>query len=681
MPPFILSLLSYLGGKAVSGASTVLSSLLGGITNVLTTTISHGLTSVFTKTAIQTAATHGFEGLLQHGISDALKGFEESVGAKDLEIGAKDFSPYGSIGYWDKIYSTAKDMNRELGIAGQLGRNIQESFQGALGDFARLGIKAEEVTKSYKAFITETGRNQELTSSELTRFAELQAVFGEGAEKIFAAYSDSGVSIKDSSKQLKTSLLEANRYGINSKVVFDNIAKNARFIDKLSFANGRKGLEQMAIAAEKTKLSMESAEKLADGILDKGIEGAIEMGAELQVLGGRFAQLNAFDLYQTSRNNPEKFGEMIKDAVKGMAQLNRETGEIEINAHSMSLIREFSKTMGIAREEVSLIAKNVEKEASIKGLFDNSIQSAGEFQEILTKVAGAARFDTDINDWVVSINGIEKRISQLDKERDLANLGTLDVGVTAEDSMSNIVNSNETLVEAINRLIDEFKRTYISTASYKAMENFVKPFANDSNNPTLQWLGEKFKGLGDIGGANFNNLLTKVGAGDVKGSLGQVGSNLYGSFTGIMSMFGDMFVKTITFVFSEVTNFAKKYVVDAAAETSGGVYDAVKGGLSDLKSGISNWVLKTYWGVSNDSSTTTPPKINSKSFAPENFNIPNNTQSNLPNEQKVTIQLNGVPQQTIKIPMSNEVVIDTVHKMQNGYYNSGGILPKPSIGG
>ena len=241
----------------------------------------------------------------QEVASQWIDSFEKELkgtGLSKIDIGAKDFSPFGSMQYWDEIYSTIKDTNKSIGISGTLGNNVEDSFRGALDDAVNLGLKFSDIAEEYKAFIQNVGRNRELTSDEMTKLAEV--------------------------KELKT---------------------NFDAINKFSFRDGSRGLEKMAQMAVQTKISMDAALGLSDKIWKEGIEGAIEMGSKLQVLGGAFAEMgDPTQLFYQARNDPKAFMKNIQDAAKSMAVFNKETGEIEYNALGMSMLREASDTLGVS---------------------------------------------------------------------------------------------------------------------------------------------------------------------------------------------------------------------------------------------------------------------------------------------------------------------------------------------
>lgn len=504
---FVTQVGGYVLGKLGDFASSGLS--MGG--DMLKVGISKGIDYIKPDMKqIAVAITHGFEGYIQDGISRGLQHIEDSMGEMGKNIGAKEFSPYGSINYWDKIYSTQRDVNLQLGIAGQYGKNLEANFRGTLETTARLGLEFKAVAQSYKDFITETGINQELSSQQLIKLVEIQAVYGESASKIFSTYGMLGVSIQDSSESLKSLVQESHKIGINSQQVMEKLKQNIGLINTLHFRDGRKGLEEMAKYALQTKISMESVNQMTEKILDGGIEGAIQIASDLQLLGGGFAQMgDAFQIYEKARNSPEEFAKDIQMAASELAVLNKETGEMEIDALGLEKLRDAAKTLGFNYGEVAMGAKKLAQEANVGNLFDSSIRGAADFDDILTKVSSSATWNKAKQTYEVVVGGQAKSVGSLTTEQ-ARQMGTM--GTNKENMFQKTVTDNETLGEKIERNFKELKLSAISEVSYQSMDKFADKMAVSIETGAIKGFAEGFRNLGDKAGATFNTTLESLSA-------------------------------------------------------------------------------------------------------------------------------------------------------------------------
>jgi hypothetical protein len=72
--------------------------------------------------------------------------------------------------------------------------------------------------------------------------------------------------------------------GLNATKVIKNIQSNMKLLNKTNFKDGVKGLEAMGKLATKLGVKMDFAAGMSDKLWD--IEGAVDMSAQLQVMGG-----------------------------------------------------------------------------------------------------------------------------------------------------------------------------------------------------------------------------------------------------------------------------------------------------------------------------------------------------------------------------------------------------------
>jgi hypothetical protein len=500
---------------------------------------------------LTTLGAFGTEGLFQQGIASVLQEFESSFlkNIEGVELGAKDFSPLGAIGYWNKINKEIMNVNQGLGIAGALGQNVQESFRATLMDAAEYGATYKDIAQEYQNFVDQLGLSRQLTSQELLELVKVQKVFGESSAEIFAMYTELGVSFAQTAGSIERIGVESNKIGVNYSKVIKELKNNLNLINRMSFARGRRGLEEMAKMAVKTKISMQTVSGLVDDIFDKGIEGAIEMGAELQMMGGEAAKLgDPFELMYLGRNRPEELQKRVADMTKEFATFNKETGEITFSGLGMDRMRKIAGSLGMDFEELAESSRRLRKESEIKSRFDFSIRGKKDFDEMLSKVASSAEFDTNLNDWVVKIGEESKRIGELTPEMigQLDFLGTDKIG----DVNERLIKSNESLNETMQRLIDQFKLGMLSGVqeNYQKMYDVTRNLAENLRENMLggdfKVMMEMFKDLSSKSFENFLELYKKIGEGDVFGAAGVAGGRIGEAALGLL----EAIVQTLAFM-------------------------------------------------------------------------------------------------------------------------------------
>ncbi len=145
-----------------------------------------------------------------------------------------------------------------------------------------------------------------------------------------------------------------------------NISQNIKLLNKYNFKGGAKGLASMAESATKLGVDMNMVAPMADKLFD--IEGAVDMSAQLQVMGGEWSKLaDPFKLMNMARNDMDGLFKSVVNATKGAAQFNKETKEFDISALEMSRLRKVAEATGLDYTALAQAAKQAAKFTKIKG--------------------------------------------------------------------------------------------------------------------------------------------------------------------------------------------------------------------------------------------------------------------------------------------------------------------------
>jgi hypothetical protein len=508
-----------------------------------------GYGTAFLNTLFKGAAD-GTAGTVQRFIADNIIGGIDGAFKKigfDVDVNQSDFYPLGAVAYWDKIIKSVKDVNQNLGISGTLSKTLEENFKLAYSDAVEIGANQEDVAKNYQQYVSETGRAIAMTSNQMYNLTEMSKVFGMESTKVISTYNGVGLGISESTKRMKRLVIESNKMGLVPSEVMKELNANLDAIDKYSFKNGVKAMEKMAKNAILTKVSMKSALALSEKLWEGGVEGAIQMGAELQLLGGEFAAMgDPFELFYTARNEPEKFQAQLAKIASTYAVINKESGEVEINAQGMQVLREAAKATGQDFTELAKAGKNMRKVMNIEGLFDASIKGKNDFDDILNKVAGVAEYDKTMNQWVVRMQQggkeVVKSISAL-TEGDIAKLDLVGE-VSEQDVFKSIIKSNETLSETLQRLINTLKVDMLSSADYTEFYSMAQQAASNIKE-TLAPIIEAFKTLNAQSIENIKKWANPLSEGELAKTFQGLWSNVTDTFNGIFVTAGKIFLNII----------------------------------------------------------------------------------------------------------------------------------------
>jgi hypothetical protein len=217
------------------------------------------------------------------------------------------------------------------------------------------------------------------------------------------------ISASGSRDLVEETLNIAHKMGVNSAKTTKNIEHSLKLAQKYNFKGGVKGAMQMAAFAAKTGFEMQEIAGVADKLFSP--EGAVEMSAQLQVLGGEWAKLaDPFTLMYKARNDVEGLTEDLVKATTASAQFNKKTGELDISALEMHRLKEVADATGLSYENLANTARVTGKllkiKASITGIDDPDVK---EF------IANTAQFNEKSGKFEIKIGTETLAVNELSK--------------------------------------------------------------------------------------------------------------------------------------------------------------------------------------------------------------------------------------------------------------------------
>jgi len=310
-----------------------------------------------------------------------------------------------------------KSTNLTLGLTGTKAAAMRQSFEESAGFMSRLGGGLEDAATIISTFANETGRAHVLTGDMLKNIEAIGVGTGLGVEqaaKLGARFEFMGFNAKSTMDYVQGVVETSERMGVNTTKVLQVVADNFKELSTFTFQKGVASFAKMAQDAEKTRVSMESALGVAEAT--RGLENVIDLGAQLQVMGGEFAKMDPFQWLYIARNEPDKMIEKISEMTTGMYTLKKTadgTFEKIISPADRDRLTQVAKSLGIAKDEMFEIAQRrfdiiaTEKELAGMGLSDRE-------KELL---AGAAAMNKETGRFQVNLAGTMTNISALTKEQ------------------------------------------------------------------------------------------------------------------------------------------------------------------------------------------------------------------------------------------------------------------------
>jgi hypothetical protein len=192
---------------------------------------------------------------------------------------------------------------------------------------------------------------------------------------IMSKYEDVGMGVDKTIKELGNAAIRTSNLGLNARKVTDEMTSSIGRLNGYGFQNGIQGLERMSQKAVEFKMSMGEVFKVADKVFSP--EGAIELSASLQVLGGAMGDFNdPIKLMYMATNNVEGLQDALLGATKGLATYNQAQGKFEITGLNIRKAHEMAKALGVDYDELSKSAiASAERISATTALMSNTVTS------------------------------------------------------------------------------------------------------------------------------------------------------------------------------------------------------------------------------------------------------------------------------------------------------------------
>ena len=362
----------------------------------------------------------------------------------------------------------------EMGKFGKNTNALRTSIKETAATTNNWGMGVKELSKLQSSFSEELGRTAMMGNEGLEAVSALAAATSlgvEGAGKLTAEMDNQGLSAKRTADFMEQTMNDSAKMGINTSKVVKNIQNNMKMLNKYNFKGGVKGLAKMAQTTSKLGVDMNFVAGMADKLFD--IEGAVDMSAQLQVMGGEWAELaDPFKLMYMARNDMEGLTEAIGQAAASSAHFNKETGEFEISSLEMHRLRKIAEQTGVSYEELATAGKNAAKFSRIRTQLSFSVGGGEEGKKMQEFLENTAQLDESGKAFIIDMKGDKKYLNALGNsgkkliEAEMKNEATLkeraEAAQSFDEKITNLINMVKTYMLPIVEGIDEVLRPVIN---------------------------------------------------------------------------------------------------------------------------------------------------------------------------------------------------------------------------
>lgn len=399
----------------------------------------------------------------------------------------------------------------QMGLLGKEGAAYANSIRETAVSTNDIGVNIEALAKIQGQYVEDLGRTVMLSDKGLKSMAAMSVATGlgaDGAGDLAVNMEEIGLSAERTGDYITQTMNDSHKMGLNASKVVKNIQGNIKMLNKYHFKDGIKGLAKMAELSSKLGIKMDFAASMADKMWD--IEGAVDMSAQLQVMGGAWAKLSdPFHLMFMARNDMKGLTEEIANASQASMHLAKD-GSIQMSSQEMSRLKIIAQQTGLEYDDLVKSGKELFKMNKVKQQINFGFtEDQKEF------IANTAQIGKD-GKATVEIKGDTKLVSQLSKsdqswlQMQVGEKKSMEQRAKAsqnfDDKLTNLIGMVKTfmlpIIDGINETLGPIVDDFMKDTSLK---NSLRDFGKDlrdmvvATKPFFQTVGSIIKTLGPTG--------------------------------------------------------------------------------------------------------------------------------------------------------------------------------------
>ena len=288
-----------------------------------------------------------------------------------------------------------KTVVKNLGMQGTMQTTYQKNIASATIEASEYGIDFEETLRAVSTLSEVIGRNLSIddgTMAKLAIFADATELGADATARLVQGFDKMGVGVDAALEKGMEMRDVAQGMGLNVGKFMKTVAENMSMVNAYNFKDGVQGFTRMAAQAQRLGLSMQSVKGLMEKVLDP--EGAIDLAANLQVIGGAVGDLaDPFKLMYMASSDLEGLQDAMVKAGESAITFNEETGDMGISPTEMRRMRAMAEQLGIGYEEYVNSVKMAKQETLAMSQMNlSAFAGSKDAEELKTFAASMAQF-------------------------------------------------------------------------------------------------------------------------------------------------------------------------------------------------------------------------------------------------------------------------------------------------
>lgn len=272
-------------------------------------------------------------------------------------------------------------ISQKGGMVGEFAQGFKDTIMDVVPGAQKLGISFDEVKSATESMVVNSQKFATYQEETVLNALKISAAYGQSAKYLLEnteSFRDVGISLSDASGLMEKAGKQSIAQGLSARATTKNVTENLKELNSFGFKNGVEGLSNMVRQAQALNFDMKETFNVAKKLYDP--EGAIDLAANLQVIGGAFGDLNdPIKLMYDATNNVESLQTSILGAARSLATYNAEQGRFEVTGANLRRAKAMSEALGISMEQLTSSA--IKGQVKMQALSEIDIFSLNDDQK------------------------------------------------------------------------------------------------------------------------------------------------------------------------------------------------------------------------------------------------------------------------------------------------------------
>lgn len=258
------------------------------------------------------------------------------------------------------------------GIMGDLAGVMKEEMLTAAAEAQKFGVSMQEARDGAAALSKNSGQTKMYTAETVVNALKIGSTLTDSAKSILENaenFRNVGYGLQDATKIIEQAGKASLRQGLTARETTKNLMANLGKLNEYGFKNGVDGLTKMVQQAQSLKLNMDQVFIVAGKVFEP--EGAIEMAAKLQMIGGAMGDLaDPMRAMYDVTNNMEGIQNSIIDSARSLAVFDEAQGRFAVTGINLRLAKARADAMGMSMSEMTGLAVKAANQFEVMSQID-----------------------------------------------------------------------------------------------------------------------------------------------------------------------------------------------------------------------------------------------------------------------------------------------------------------------